>query len=247
MTATIPAQVDPPMHFDPALTEARLVRRYKRFLADVRTDDGCAFTAHCPNTGSMLGCMTPGARVWLSHSSDPKRKYAYTWQLVEADGTMVGINTGLANRLVEEAIASGVISELSDWPSLRREVRYGARHSRIDLLLEAGDRRCYVEVKNVTAAVDGGVAIFPDAVSVRGTRHLEELMVMRREGHEAALVFCVQRGDVERVRPADRIDPVYGERLREAADAGVRVLAYRADVDPAGVRLAKPLNVDLSP
>jgi sugar fermentation stimulation protein A len=235
------------MHFDPPLMEATLVRRYKRFLADVRTGDGRAFTAHCPNTGSMLGCMTPGARIWLSHSPDPRRKYAHTWQLVEADGTAVGINTGLANRLVEEAIASGVISALAHWPSVRREVRYGAQRSRIDLLLESGHRKCYVEVKNVTAAVDDGVAIFPDAVSARGARHLEELMLMRREGHQAALVFCVQRGDVNRVRPADRIDPVYGERLREAADAGVQVMAYGADVGPAGIRLAQPLTVDLSP
>ena len=235
------------MLFDPPLTEATLLRRYKRFLADVRTADGREFTAHCPNTGSMLGCMTPGSRVWLSRSDDTKRKYAHTWQLVEADGTPVGINTGLANRLVEEAIAGGVIRELDRWPALRREVRYGLRRSRIDLLLEDGASQCYVEVKNVTAAVEDGVAVFPDAVSTRGTRHLEELMLMREEGHDAALVFCVQRADVTCVRPADDIDPVYGARLREAADAGVQVLAYGADVSPGAVRLVRALDVDLSP
>jgi sugar fermentation stimulation protein A len=235
------------MHFDPPLIEATLLRRYKRFLADVRTPDGRELTAHCPNTGSMLGCMTPGSRVWLSHSSDPKRKYAHTWQLVEAEGTPVGINTGLANRLVEEAIGAGVIIELSGWPSVRREVRYGAQGSRIDLLLQDGPRHCYVEVKNVTAAVEDGVAIFPDAVSARGSRHLEELVLMRREGHHAALVFCVQRGDVDCVRPADAIDPLYGRRLREASEAGVRLLAYGAEVSPSGVRLARRLAVDLTP
>ncbi|OOG24527.1 sugar fermentation stimulation protein SfsA [Thioalkalivibrio denitrificans] len=235
------------MHFDPPLTEATLLRRYKRFLADVRTADGREFTAHCPNTGSMLGCMMPGSRVWLSRSDDPKRKYAHTWQLVEADGTSVGINTGLANRLVEEALADGVITELAQWPEVRREVRYGARRSRIDLLLGNGASQCYVEVKNVTAAVEDGVAVFPDAVSTRGTRHLEELMLMREAGQDAALVFCVQRADVTRVRPADDIDPVYGARLREAADAGVQVLAYGADVSPEAVRLVRALDVDLSP
>jgi len=234
------------MQFDPPLTEATLLRRYKRFLADVRDARGREFTAHCPNTGSMMGCMEPGSRVWLSHSADPKRKYAHTWQLVEADDTLVGINTGLANRLVEEAIHSGLIAELQGWPVLRREVRYGEQRSRIDLLLEAGERRCYVEVKNVTAAVSDGVAIFPDAVSARGSKHLEELMLMVREGHEAALVFCVQRGDAKSVRPADAIDPLYGARLREAAEAGVRIMAYGAQVEPAGVSLGRALNVDIT-
>lgn len=233
------------MLFDPPLMEATLLRRYKRFLADVLTEDGRELTAHCPNTGSMLGCMTPGARVWLSHTDDPKRKYAHTWQLVEAGGTPVGINTGLANRLVAEAVSAGLIGELAHWPSVRREVRYGARGSRIDLLYEEGERCCYVEVKNVTAAVDRGVAIFPDAVSLRGTKHLEELMLMRREGHEAMLVFCVQRGDVHCVRPADSIDPAYGQRLREAVRSGVRVLAYGAEVSPSAVSLVRALDVDL--
>ncbi|ACL72449.1 DNA/RNA nuclease SfsA [Thioalkalivibrio sulfidiphilus] len=234
------------MEFEPALIEVTLLRRYKRFLADVRTPDGREFTAHCPNTGSMMGCMEPGSRVWLSHSPDPKRKYAHTWQLVEAEGALVGINTGLSNRLVEEAIGSGLIAELAGWPGLRREVRYGDQGSRIDLLLEDGERRCYVEVKNVTAAVSEGVAIFPDAVSARGSKHLEELMLMVREGHQAALVFCVQRGDVHTVRPADAIDPLYGQRLREAAQAGVRVLACGARVWPGGVVLERVLDVDLS-
>lgn len=234
------------MIFNPPLTRATLLRRYKRFLADVRDGDGREFTVHCPNTGSMLGCMTPGARILLSRSDDPRRKYAHTWQLVEADGTPVGINTGLANRLVEEAIGAGLVGELARWPSLRREVSYGTRGSRVDLLLEDGDERCYVEVKSVTAVAEDGAAIFPDAVSARGTRHLEELMAMRREGHGAALVFCVQRGDVDRVRPADAIDALYGRRLREAAEAGVRIIALGAEVRPAGIRLIRPLALDLS-
>ena len=219
------------MKFASPLVQARLVRRYKRFLADVEFADGSLATASCPNTGSMLGCMNPGGRVWLTHAPSPTRKYDYTWELVEAvPGVLVGINTSRPNRLVEEAIAGGVIAELAGYTSFRREVKYGAEASRIDLLLQGDGVSCYVEVKNVTAAVENGIALFPDAVSERGARHLRELMAMVREGHRAVLVFCVQRGDVTEVRPADAIDPVYGRTLREAIASGVEVLAYRAQI-----------------
>ena len=233
------------MRFPVSLIGARLTRRYKRFLADVTLDDGTALTAHCPNTGSMLGCQLPGSRVWLSRSDNPKRKYAYTWELVELDGgVLVGINTGRSNALVREAIESGVIGELGGYDEIRAEVRYGSENSRADFLLSGGGGDCYVEVKNVTAAVQDGVAVFPDAVSTRGTKHLRELMgVVREAGKRAVLCFCVQRTDVDEVRPADDIDPVYGRTLREALAAGVEVVAYRAEMHPEAVVLAERIPV----
>ncbi len=228
----------------------RLVRRYKRFLADVELEAGGLVTAACPNTGSMLGCCEPGSRVWLSESDSPARKYRHTWELVEAKpagrrrGVLVGINTGLPNRLVAEAIESGRLAELGGYASVRREVAYGEERSRIDLLLEAPGREpCYVEVKNVTAAVSGNVALFPDAVSERASRHLRELMRLRERGLRSVLVFCVQRGDVEEVRPADGIDPRYGLTLREAIAAGVEVMAWRAAVTERAVALEDRIRV----
>lgn len=235
------------MIFDPPLIPATLVRRYKRFLADVTLDDRSGLTAHCPNTGSMLGCQDPGSRVWLSRVDNPKRKYAHTWELVEtAGGALVGINTGRSNRLVREAMESGTIRELTGYGRARAEVRYGAEGSRADFLLEDGDdhRPCYVEVKNVTAAVNEGVAVFPDAVSVRGTRHLRELeKVVATDSARAVLCFCVQRGDVAEVRPADDIDPDYGQTLRRAMAAGVEVIAYRANVGVEGIQLVERIPV----
>ena len=233
------------MRFPEPLVSARLVKRYKRFLADVTLDDGTLLTAHCPNTGSMLGCQVPGSRVWLSRSDNPKRKYAYTWELVELDGgVLVGINTGRSNALVREAIESGVIGELGGYDEIRAEVRYGNEGSRADFLLTGDDADCYVEVKNVTAAVEDGVALFPDAVSVRGTKHLRELMgAVRESAKRAMLCFCVQRTDVHEVRPADAIDPEYGRTLREALDAGVEAVAYRAEMHPEAVILAERVPV----
>ena len=234
------------MKFPAPLTAGILERRYKRFLADVRLPGGETLTAHCPNTGSLMGCAEPGSPVWLSHSSKPGRKYAYTWELVEVDGgATVGINTGRSNELVREALESGLIKELSSYADIRREVRFGRESSRVDMLLENDGQSppCYLEVKNVTAAVDRGIALFPDAVSVRGTRHLRELIRVVKAGDRAALCFCVQRADVDEVRPADEIDPDYGRALREALAAGVEVIACRAQVSPREIRLDKRLPV----
>lgn len=233
------------MRIDPPLQPARLVRRYKRFLTDVELPDGSTLTVLCPNTGSLLGCVVEGAPVWLSHSDAPTRKYAHTWEQVQApSGAQVGINTQIANRLVEEAITSGVIKELGGYARIAREVRYGSESSRIDLLLDGpGMPPCFVEVKNVTAAVDDGVALFPDAVSERGSKHLRELMQEVARGHRAVLVFCVQRADVNEVRPADRIDPLYGRTLREALAQGVEALAYRARVTPEEIVLVQRIPV----
>ena len=234
------------MKFNTPLVEGVLKRRYKRFLADVEFSSGEVVTCHCPNTGSLMGCTDPGSRVWLSRSSNPERKYPYTWELVRVGGRVtVGINTGLSNRLVREALERGVIPELDGYATIRREVRFGEERSRVDMLLQDHGRmpECYLEVKNVTAAVSGGVALFPDAVSTRGTRHLRELMRVVDSGARAALCFCVQRGDVGEVRPADDIDPEYGRALREAIAGGVEVLAYRARVSPREIRLQRPLPV----
>ncbi len=237
------------MRFDCPLLPGTLIGRHQRFLADVRLASGEVVTAHCPNTGAMLGCRAPGARVWLSPAASPARKLRYTWELVEArPGVLVGIHTGRTNGLVQEAIAGGVVRELADYAgpgsAVRREVRFGQEGSRIDLLLQgSGLRQCYVEVKNVTAAVDDGIALFPDAVSSRGAKHLRELAHMVEQGHRAVIFFCVQRGDVDEVRPADDIDPVYGATLREAIAAGVEALAYRARVSLAGIMLSEPVPV----
>lgn len=233
------------MEFSAPLVEATLLRRYKRFLADVRLSDGEVITVHTANTGSMLGCAEPGSRVWLSRSASTTRKYPYSWEITEtAAGVLVGINTALPNALVREAIEAGVIEELQGYHSVRGEVPYGTERSRIDWLLEGGGARaaCYVEVKNVTAAV-ADTAIFPDAVSARGAKHLRELMAMVAAGQRGVLCFCVQRNDVTAVRPADEIDAVYGQTLREALQNGVEAVAYQAEVTTAGIALRRSLPV----
>lgn len=228
----------------PPLVEGRLLGRRQRFLADVDLD-GETVVAHCANTGSMLGCKEPGSRVWLSRAEGEKRKLSWTWELVEArPGVPVGIHTGRANALVAEALAAGRIAELAAYTRLRREVQYGREGSRIDLLLEwANGRLAYVEVKNVTAAVEHGVALFPDAVSERGSKHLRELKAMVADGHRAAVVFCVQRADADEVRPFDAVDPAYGRGLREALAVGVEAYALRARVSPAEIVLTRRLPV----
>jgi len=223
--------------------EGRLIRRYKRFLADIQLPEGVV-TAACPNTGSLMGCCEPGSRVWLSESDSASRKYRHTWEIVEVGKVMVGINTGLPNKLVSEAIVEGVIGELSGYDTVRREVRYGEEASRVDFVLESpGREACYVEVKNVTAAAQKGVALFPDCVSERGSRHLRELIRMKSQGLRPVQLYCVQRGDVKEVRPADGIDHEYGRTLREAIAAGVEVLAYRARVTPKEIRLVDRISV----
>ena len=231
------------MRFPAQLVAGRLIRRYKRFLADVQLEAG-VITAACPNTGSMLGCCEPGSRVWLSESDRATRKYRHTWEIVEVGRVLVGINTGLPNALVAEAIAAGAIPELGGYASVRREVAYGEEGSRVDLVLEDPRREpCYVEVKNVTAAVSGRVVLFPDAVSERGARHLRELMRLKAAGLRPVQLYCVQRGDVDEVRPADAIDPEYGRTLRQALEAGVEVMAYRAKVTAREIRLERRIAV----
>lgn len=213
------------MLFPAPLLRGTLVQRYKRFLADVRLECGTVVTAHCANSGSMMGLCQPGLEVWLSRSDGPKRKLAYTWELVRIGDGLVGINTMHPNRVAAEAIAAGAIPELSGYAGLRREVRYGAA-SRIDLLLEGpGMPTCYVEVKSVTL-MRSGMAEFPDAVTARGARHLAELSAMVRQGARAVMLFLVQRGDCDRFQVAADIDPAYDAGLQRAMAAGVEVLCY---------------------
>lgn len=225
----------------PPLVAGTLIKRYKRFLADVTLDNGEMVTVHCPNSGSMKGCAVPGSRVYLSRSPHPERTYPLGWELVQADGFWAGINTGLPNKLVREAIEAGTVGELQGYDTIRPEVPYG-EHSRIDLLLEGITGRCFVEVKNVTL-VENGRALFPDAVTIRGQKHLKELIRVVSEGDRGVIFFTVQRGDGHSVSPADMIDPEYGRLLRLALESGVEALAYRALVTPEEIRLTERLPV----
>jgi sugar fermentation stimulation protein A len=233
------------MKFSAPLVSGRLVKRYKRFLADVILDDGNAVTAHCANPGSMLGLKEPGSRVWLSQSDNPKRKLKYSWEVIEADGALVGINTAHPNSLVEEALAAGRIDGLAGYDALRREVKYG-KNSRIDILLEGGEgQRTYVEVKNVHLMREPGLAEFPDSVTARGAKHLVELADMVAEGHRAAMVFLVQRPDCARLSLAGDIDPAYAAAFAAARKAGVEVYAIGCDVRLDGIDAVKPVVIEI--
>ncbi len=234
------------MKFDPPLNQATLLRRYKRFLTDVQLPDGTQTTLHCPNTGSMTNCLVEHSQCWYSTSDNPKRKYPGTWELATTPcGHWAGINTSRANQLVEEALLAGVVPELNGFDSFKREVRYGGENSRVDFLLHYGDVRCYLEVKSVTLGEADGCGYFPDAVSERARKHLRELTQLVHSGHRAVLFYCVQHTGIQRVLPADHIDPAYGQALREAATAGVEILAYRATISPDEIRLCDPIPVEV--
>ena len=230
------------MKFDQPLVKATLLKRYKRFLADVRLEDGTELTAHCANPGSMMGLKEPGSVVWLSPNTNPKAKLPYRWEMVEVDGRLVGINTSRPNRIVEEAIAVGRVPELAGYETLRREVKYG-QNSRIDLLL-AGPGLCYVEIKNVTLRRNG-FAEFPDAPTARGTKHLRELSDMAAEGHRAVMLYLVQRMDCQSFRLARDIDPEYGEAFDTAKAAGVEALVYSCHLTPQEIYLDKPNQLEI--
>ena len=232
------------MLFPDPLVPGRLVRRYKRFLADIELDDGAVVTAHCANPGSMLGLHEPGSRVWLSPARNPARKLKFTWELVQADGTLVGINTAHPNALAAEAIAAGTVAELGGYADPRREVKYG-RNSRIDLLLSSDHRPdCYMEIKNVHLLRREGLAEFPDSVTARGAKHLEELSAMVAAGHRAVMFYLVQRDDCERFAIAGDIDPRYNEALRTALAAGVEAICYACRVDTSGIEVRRPLALE---
>jgi len=227
------------MIFKNELVPATLVKRYKRFLADVVLDSGDRATAYCPNTGSMKGCSQPGSRVYLSRSDRSGRKYPLTLELVRSGETWVGVNTGLTNVIVAEAIEGGKVVDIGDVAVLRREVKV-SENSRLDLLVEGGRGKTYIEVKNCTL-VEDGVAMFPDAVTARGRKHLFELVELCRQGHEAVIFYLVQRQDARLFRPASSIDALYAEALGAAVREGVKILAYSSEVGPGGIWLAGSL------
>jgi len=226
------------MQFPTPLIGGTLIQRYKRFLADVVLDDGTELTVHCPNPGAMLGLNSPGYRVWLSRSDDPKRKLAHTLEIVEADGGLVGINTMHPNRLVAEALAADAIPELSGYATHRREVNYGTR-SRVDFLLQHPDRApCWLEIKNCHLMRAAGLAEFPDCVAARSTRHLLELETMVAAGDRASVLFVVQRTDCQAFTACHELDPTFAKALDRVADAGVEVLVYACSVTVDGVTLS---------
>lgn len=229
------------------LLSGRLVRRYKRFLADVRLADGQTITAHCPNTGAMLGCQAPLAPVWLSESDNPRRRYRHTWEIVEADGgVLVGIHTGRTNDLAAEAVSSALLDDVLPGRTARREVSVADLGCRIDFLLEGTEGPpTYMEVKNVTAAVEEGVALFPDAVSDRAVRHLDSLVRLVERGYGAIICFCVQRADVRIVRPAAEIHPGYAEALKRAVRAGVTPVGFRCSVSPDRIEPLDRVRVEV--
>lgn len=229
------------MRFPTPLRRGRLVRRYKRFFADVDLDDGGLVTAHVPNPGAMLGLKEAGQVVWLSSNDDPKRKLRYTLEMVEADGAPVGVNTLNPNRLAEEAIRAGAVPELAGYPALRREVPYEG-DSRIDILLGGDDRPpAWVEVKNCHFRREPGLAEFPDCVTVRGVKHLNALKRRVEAGERAVMLFVVQRSDCALFDTADDIDKAYGPALRDAARNGVEVLVYGCALSPEAIDVDRPL------
>ncbi|MGE9553507.1 DNA/RNA nuclease SfsA [Erwinia amylovora] len=234
------------MIFDPPLRPATLILRYKRFLADVITPEGEKLTLHCANTGAMTGCATPGDTVWYSTSDSATRKYPHSWELTETQQDhWICVNTLRANNLVKEVLANQAIPELSGYSVLRSEVRYGAEKSRIDFLLQADNRaNCYIEVKSVTL-LQQGKGYFPDAVTVRGQKHLRELAKMAENGERAVLFFAVLHSGIEDVTPARHIDARYAELLAQAQQSGVEVLCYKAQLSPEGLSLQKALVVEL--
>jgi len=229
-----------------ARLRGRLVRRYRRFFADVATEDGETLTVHCPNPGSMLGCATPGAAVRCSTSDNPRRKLRHTLEMIRAGRAWIGLHTGRANAVVARALEAGIVPELAGYGEIRREVRVG-EGTRLDFALarRRGDRRAaYVEVKSVTLA-EGSLALFPDSVTERGRRHVETLERLRRRGSRAVLLFLVQRADCDRVAPADAIDPAYATSLRAAARAGVEIFALGARVTARAITVERRLPVAL--
>lgn len=230
------------MKFEEKLVHGKLIKRYKRFLADIELDDGNIVIAHCTNSGSMKSCLENGADVYLTPINDPKRKTLFTWEMIKINGNWVGVNTGNPNKLAFEAISANQIPGLSDYTFVKREVKFG--DSRFDIYAENKKEKCFIEVKNVTMK-EGKYALFPDAVTTRGQKHLKTLIKVKRKGMRAVMLYIVQRNDVEVFSPAAEIDPVYAKVLKEAVALGVEVIVMQAKVTPQEIILYKSLPAEI--
>jgi sugar fermentation stimulation protein A len=226
------------MIFQNNLIHGTLIKRYKRFLADVKLDDGSEVTAHCTNSGTMKSCLENGADVYLSPVNDPKRKTKFTWEMIKINSDWVGINTGNPNKLAFEAISAGEIPGLTDYTTVKREAKFN--NSRFDVFAENSHEKCFVEVKNVTLK-EGKYALFPDAVTTRGQKHLKTLIDVKKQGMRAVMLYIIQRSDVEIFAPATEIDPDYSKMLKKAVDEGVEVIPMQAKVSPEKIELVKKL------
>jgi len=230
------------MKFAPPLIHGTLIKRYKRFLSDIRLDDGTVVVAHCTNSGSMKTCIEEGAEVYLSPAKDPKRKTQYTWEMIKLNGSWVGVNTSHPNLIAFEAIKNGEIDQLTGYDHVQREVKTG--NSRIDIMAQNNKETCFIEVKNVTMK-DGNYARFPDAVTTRGKKHLDELIALKKEGIRAVMLYIIQRSDVNLFSPAFDIDPNYAQTLKIAYQAGVEIIPLRVNVSPYEIIIDTELEFTL--
>lgn len=230
------------------LEKATLIKRYKRFLGDVRLNNGQEFTLHIANTGAMTGCAEPGDTVWYSSSNNPKRKYPNSWELTQnQQGHFICVNTQVANKLVLEALENKQIEELKNYQGIQTEVKYGQENSRIDFKLSAANKAdCFLEVKSVTLLSEQEEAqgYFPDAVTLRGQKHLKELMAVQKQGHKAVLLFLVMHTGIKKVKAAKHIDPKYAQLLKEAQQTGVSVLSYDCNITEKSITINKPLPLN---
>jgi len=222
-----------------------LIKRYKRFLADVCLPDNEIITVHCPNSGSMRGCSQPGSPVLISQSSNKKRKYPWTLEMVQDNGIWIGVNTSLTNKLVHEALENGIIQNFGSITKITPEIKVSSK-SRLDFYLESGEQQIYLEVKNCSMA-ENNVALFPDAITARGTKHLEELIQLKKQGYTAAVLFCIQRSDATSFSPAAPIDQIYAQTLYKATQEGVIALAYQADLSSKEVVIKREIPVQFHP
>jgi sugar fermentation stimulation protein A len=227
----------------PKLTIGTLIRRYQRFMADVRLGNRHIVTAYCPNTGSMQECSEAGRTVFLSRNGAKHRKLKYTWEMIEMPTSLVGINTILPNKLVRSSVMKGLIPGLKEFESLRTEVSYG-RGSRIDILLEKGMHKTFIEVKNCTLVQDG-TAFFPDAVSTRGLKHLKELQEEVKKGNRGIMFYLIQRMDASLFKPAYHIDPLYGKELKKALENGVEIMVYDVILDKKGICINRAISYEI--
>jgi sugar fermentation stimulation protein A len=230
------------MKFQQELVHGTLIKRYKRFLADVKLDDGSEVIAHCTNSGSMKSCLENGAEVYLSPVNDPKRKTKFTWEMIKINSDWVGINTGNPNKLAFEAVSAGEIPGLTGYTTVKREVKFN--DSRFDVFAENEHEKCFIEVKNVTLK-EGKYALFPDAVTTRGLKHLKTLVEVKKQGMRAVMLYIVQRSDVKIFAPAREIDPDYSTMLKKAVEAGVEVIPMQAKVSPEKIELVHKLPFEI--